>query len=321
MRKLQNWGQFYNSITEASGGVKTRPGDPWVYKVEEDNWFARRKGTKTWYKITGDRFVKKYQKSINILDTEFNDARSEYAPNREISKKKDLETPTTTTTTQTPTTTTTTQTPTTTTTTQTPTTTTTTQTPPDDIGPEGPIEPEPVSPVFNRQFDLPYKDGLPTFDGARMPPREGIPNDNTLKEKFQKLVGEELDQKFENDCNRIGLPYKIALRQIWKESTFNPQAVSPKGAVGLCQFLWGTWNQYGGKGLRTDIPESLRLFIIMMEDHLERFPRRLDIAVAGYNSGPNLRIYKKAVEEGIPFAKIQYKLPSETRKYANIIFA
>jgi len=321
MRKLQNWSQFYNSITEASGGVKTRPGDPWVYKVEEDNWFARRKGTKTWYKITGDRFVKRYQKSINILDTEFNDARSEDAPNREIPKKKDLETPTTTTTTQTPTTTTTTQTPTTTTTTETPTTTTTTQTPPDDIGPEGPIEPESISPIFNRQFDLPYKNGLPTFDGARMPLRQEIPDDNTLKEKFQRLLGEELDQKFERDCNSIGLPYKIALRQIWKESTFNPKAVSPMGAVGLCQFLRGTWNQYGGTGSRTNIPESLRLYIIMMKDHLDRFPRRLDIAVAAYNSGPNRGIYKKAVDEGIPFAKIQYKLPYETRKYANIIFA
>jgi hypothetical protein len=324
MRKLQNWTQFYNYITEALGEVKTRPGDPFEYKVEGDHWLARRKGSTTWYEITGKNFKNPYQKSINILDTEFPDERSDKAPKREVSKGEARKTPTgkpkteetngpnnptstTSTTTQKPTT--------------TNTTTTTTKNPQREIGPEGPIRPEPVSPVFNRQFDLPIKDGLPTFDGARMPPSREIPDDDTLKEKFQKLVGEELDQKFESDCNSIGLPYKIALRQIWTESNFNPIIKSKAGAVGLCQFLLGTWNHYGGKGPRTDIAESLRLYILMMKDHLDRFPRRLDIAVAGYNSGPNLRIYKKAVEEGIPFAQIQYELPRETRKYANIIFA
>jgi len=89
---------------------------------------------------------------------------------------------------------------------------TTSKNPQVEIGPEGPIRPEPVSPVFNRQFDLPIKDGLPTFDGARIPTGREIPDDNTLKEKFRKLVGEELAQKFESDCNRMDLLYEIALR-------------------------------------------------------------------------------------------------------------
>jgi hypothetical protein len=91
--------------------------------------------------------------------------------------------------------------------------------------------------------------------------------------------------------------------------------------VGLCQFLIGTWNSYGGRGPRTNSEESLRIYIKMMNDHLNRFPKRLDLAVAGYNSGPNLDIYKKALEDGIPFVEIQDQLSRETRNYANKIFA
>src|SRR5262245_33346243 len=37
-----------------------------------------------------------------------------------------------------------------------------------------------------------------------------------------------------------GLPPMPFVRLIWKESRFNPQAVSPKGAQGIAQFMPGT---------------------------------------------------------------------------------
>src|SRR3989304_4879591 len=42
-----------------------------------------------------------------------------------------------------------------------------------------------------------------------------------------------------------GLPPMPFVRLIWKESRFNPQAVSPKGAQGIAQFMPGTAAERG----------------------------------------------------------------------------
>lgn len=314
MKRLQDWKQFYIYLTEKLGDVKTRTGDPYEYKVVDNNWLSRKKGSNTWYEITGKYYDPKYQKSINILDTEFPDEREDGSPKKEITRGQAWRIPGGTSNPETPKTTTTTIEP-------TKTSSTTTKKPSTEMPPEGPVRDEPESPVLNRQFDLPLKDGIPTFDGAKAPSKDPLPDDESLKNKFIEVVGQEVAKKFEKDCNSIGLPYIIALRQIYTESNFNPRATSSAGAVGLCQFLGGTWNLYGGRGSRNNPEESLKIYIKMMKDHLDKFPRRLDLAVAGYNSGPNLDIYKKALADGIPFAQIQNRLKRETRNYANKIFA
>ena len=313
MRRLHNWEQFYSYLTEAVGEIKTRSGDPFEYKVEGGHWLSRRKGSTKWYQITGKDFKDSYQRSIDILDTEFPDEREDGSPKKVITRAQAWKTPAGTPKEQDTTPTTGAK--------EATTTSTTTKKPSTEMPPEGPVRKDSESPVLNRQFDLPLKDGIPTFDGAKAPSRDPLPDDESLKNKFVEVVGQEVAKKFEGDCNSIGLPYIIALRQIYTESNFNPRARSSAGAVGLCQFLIGTWNSYGGRGLRTNSEESLRIYIKMMNDHLNRFPKRLDLAVAGYNSGPNLDIYKKALEDGIPFVEIQDQLSRETRNYANKIFA
>ena len=314
MKRLQNWEQFYSYLTEALGGVKKRTGDPYEYKVVNNQWLSRKIGTNTWYEITGKNYNDKYQKSINILDTEFPDERTNEAPKREVSIGQAWRIPGGTSNPETPKTTTTTIKP-------TDTSSTTTKKSSTEMPPEGPSRSESESPVVNKQFDLPLKDGIPTFDGAKSPSENPLPDDDSLKNKFIQVVDQEIAKDFEEDCRSIGLPYIIALRQIYAESSFNPRATSGSGAVGLCQFMKGTWRSYRGRGPRTDIKESLRVYIKMMRDHLDKFPKRLDLAVAGYNSGPNLDIYKKALEDGIPFSGIQDRLSRETRNYANKIFA
>ena len=42
-----------------------------------------------------------------------------------------------------------------------------------------------------------------------------------------------------------GLPAMFFVRLIWKESRFNPGAVSPKGAQGIAQFMPGTASDRG----------------------------------------------------------------------------
>jgi len=75
------------------------------------------------------------------------------------------------------------------------------------------------------------------------------------------------------------------------ESSGNPDAVSPAGAVGLMQFIPSTAREYG---LRVDgevderrdpakaIPAAARYFA----DLLARYDGNHDLAVAAYNAGP-----------------------------------
>ena len=40
-----------------------------------------------------------------------------------------------------------------------------------------------------------------------------------------------------------GVDWRILKAQCWQESRFKTEAVSPVGAMGLCQFMPGTWDQ------------------------------------------------------------------------------
>ncbi|MBV8202526.1 MAG: lytic transglycosylase domain-containing protein [Acidobacteria bacterium] len=71
------------------------------------------------------------------------------------------------------------------------------------------------------------------------------------------------------------------------ESRFAPHAVSPCGAVGLMQLLPSTGEDYGVKNLRdpyANIDAGSRYLRVL----LERFNGRPDLALAAYNTGPEV---------------------------------
>ena len=49
----------------------------------------------------------------------------------------------------------------------------------------------------------------------------------------------------QQQADAMGLPAMFFVRLIWKESRFNPGAVSPKGAQGIAQFMPGTASELG----------------------------------------------------------------------------
>ena len=65
-----------------TGGVISRQGDSYKYKVENDHWMAKRDNQTNWYEITGKDFKPGYESSIEILDTENPSARTQKAPKR-----------------------------------------------------------------------------------------------------------------------------------------------------------------------------------------------------------------------------------------------
>jgi len=78
----------YVAPTDLSKGNSTtsqiisRSGDPYKYKVENDHWLAKKDSQARWYDITGADFKPPYQVSIDILDKENPNMRSDKAPKK-----------------------------------------------------------------------------------------------------------------------------------------------------------------------------------------------------------------------------------------------
>jgi membrane-bound lytic murein transglycosylase D len=114
---------------------------------------------------------------------------------------------------------------------------------------------------------------------------------------------------------------------VWQaeaESTFNPAARSPVGALGLYQFMPATAQEFG----LSLSPDDERLDAHKNARAAARYLRRLHarfgswpLALAAYNCGQG-RLSKTLRETGgSTFADVQHKLPAETRMYVPKIAA
>lgn len=80
-----------------------------------------------------------------------------------------------------------------------------------------------------------------------------------------------------------GLPPMFFVRLIWKESRFNPQAVSPKGAQGIAQFMPGTAVD---RGLDDPFePQQAIMHSASLLADLRREFGNVGLAAAAYNAG------------------------------------
>jgi len=160
----------------------------------------------------------------------------------------------------------------------------------------------------------------PKIDTTGLPMRTYPSN---LMDKFKKIAGSSYD-KFINDVTSIGLDPLVAVKQLYNESSFNPEIVSckrksPAGAMGIAQFMPQTWNEYG-KGSPCNVKDSLDAYVKFMNYLIKRFPGRLDLAVAAYNSGPNLKVYKYTLDNNLSFETLKGKIPTETFIYSASVF-
>lgn len=106
-----------------------------------------------------------------------------------------------------------------------------------------------------------------------------------------------------------GLPLDFFTRLIWQESRFNPDAVSPKGAQGIAQFMPGT------ASLRRlanpfEPVQALREAASYLRELRTTFRGSLGLAAAAYNAGPG-RVEAWLAGRG--------GLPGETRAYVRAI--
>jgi hypothetical protein len=105
------------------------------------------------------------------------------------------------------------------------------------------------------------------------------------------------------------LPIELFTRLIWQESRFNPNAVSPKGAMGIAQFMPRTAS---GRGLADPFEPltALRESAAYLAELRTTFKGNLGLAVAGYNAGPG------RVEGWLAGRR---SMPEETRAYVRIV--
>ncbi|MGB3897771.1 MAG: lytic transglycosylase domain-containing protein [Mesorhizobium sp.] len=119
----------------------------------------------------------------------------------------------------------------------------------------------------------------------------------------QKLVGRVCDL-VEAQARQNGLPAAFFARLIWKESRFDPNAVSPVGAEGIAQFMPGTAKMRGlanSFDIEQAIPASARYL-----GELKAGFGNLGLAAAAYNAGES-RVSRWLSSGGF--------LPLETEEY------
>lgn len=117
----------------------------------------------------------------------------------------------------------------------------------------------------------------------------------------------DIRRKLRRVASELGLDPRLAVALGEVESSFNPEAVSPKGAVGVLQLVprfffkepeTDGWVLY-------DPDRNIRMGLRYMKSLLERFEYDIELSLAAYNAGP-----RRVVEAG-------YAIPSieETQKY------
>lgn len=104
----------------------------------------------------------------------------------------------------------------------------------------------------------------------------------------------EYDVFIERAANHYKIDPLIVKAMIMQESSFNPRALSSKGALGLMQLMPGTAKDMGVVDI-TDPEQNIMGGVKYLRKQLDRF-RSLDLALAAYNAGPgNVKKY-----QGIP---------------------
>ncbi len=87
-------------------------------------------------------------------------------------------------------------------------------------------------------------------------------------------------------ADRHGLDARLVQAIVQVESGYNHRARSRAGAVGLMQLMPGTARMVQ-VGDRYDAEQNIRGGVAYLRQMIDRFPGRLELAIAAYNAGPN----------------------------------
>ena len=130
------------------------------------------------------------------------------------------------------------------------------------------------------RYRLIYQGGsnIPAFSGNVYSGIEASPSIHDKYQDYQSLVQEA--------ASYTQLEPALLHAVIQTESAYNPQAVSPKGAVGLMQLMPATAKRFGVSD-RTNASSNVYGGARYLRYLLRLFNNNLNLALAGYNAGEN----------------------------------
>jgi soluble lytic murein transglycosylase len=106
-----------------------------------------------------------------------------------------------------------------------------------------------------------------------------------LASRLVPLPEEGLGGMIDRHAARAGLDSRLVRAVVQVESGYNARALSNKGAMGLMQLMPDTARRVGVRN-PWDVDENLLGGTTYLRQLLDRFGGRLELALAGYNAGP-----------------------------------
>lgn len=137
---------------------------------------------------------------------------------------------------------------------------------------------------------------------------------------IETLIISEFDGLIKEHASKYGFDWLLISAQVFAESSFNPEAVSRRGALGLMQIMPSTSKWLGTNPELLIEPEvnielgcyyNFKIYATIPNDMLEQ--EKLTLMLASYHSGPN-RI-KRLRNKYSTWDKMEPHLPEETRIY------
>jgi len=113
---------------------------------------------------------------------------------------------------------------------------------------------------------------------------QGLVTTNSLPQAKAENVGS-LEDVIYSMAQKYGVDPTLIQQVVKAESSFNSQATSQSGAMGLMQLMPGTAASYGVKNAY-DVTQNLDGGTHFLKDLLDRFQGNVPLTLAAYNAGP-----------------------------------